>query len=64
MLTFTVPDMTCDHCVAAISTEVTAVAGVTSVTCDLTTKVVTVDGEGLDRAALVAAIDEAGFDVA
>jgi copper chaperone len=53
--------MTCDHCVAAITSEVSAVAGVTSVSVDLETKLVTVHGTNLDDEALRAAIDEAGF---
>ena len=60
----TVPEMTCGHCEAAIQKEVSAVEGVSSVVVDLETKLVTVSGSGLDREAVVAAIDEAGFDVA
>lgn len=59
-----VPEMTCGHCEAAIQKEVSAVAGVSSVVVNLDTKLVTVSGSGLDHAAVVAAIDEAGFDVA
>lgn len=61
---FSVPGMTCGHCEAAIQREVGAVAGVTGVVVDLETKDVVVTGTSLDRDALVAAIDEAGFDVA
>jgi copper chaperone len=60
----TVPEMTCGHCEAAIQKEVSAVEGVSSVVVDFDTKLVTVSGAGLDRGAVVAAIDEAGFDVA
>ena len=59
---YSVPGMTCGHCVAAITKEVSAVAGVASVDVDLDTKTVAVDGG--ERAAVVAAIDEAGLDVA
>jgi len=62
-MTFSVPGMTCGHCEAAVTTEVGALAGVVSVQVDLETKTVTVAGSGLDRARVVAAIDEAGFDV-
>lgn len=62
--TFTVPGMTCGHCEAAVTAEVCAVAGVTDVAVDLDTKVVTVTGAALDDAAIIAAIDEAGFEVA
>jgi len=62
-LTLTVPGMSCGHCEAAVKGEVTKVAGVTDVQVDLDTKIVTVLGDGLDRAAVVAAIDEAGYEV-
>jgi copper chaperone len=63
-LTFTVPGMTCGHCEAAVTTEVGALNGVTSVMVDLETKLVTVEGENLDGDQIIAAIDEAGFEVA
>lgn len=63
-LTFSVPGMTCGHCEAAVKGEVAKVAGVTDVAVDLATKLVTVNGSALDSVALVAAIDEAGFEVA
>ncbi len=63
-LAFSVPAMTCGHCEAAVKHEVGRVAGVTGVDVDLVTKGVVVTGTGLDRVAVVAAIDEAGFDVA
>ena len=64
VLTFTVPGMTCGHCEAAVKQEVSAVAGVSGVDVDLASKLVTVSGDALDRGAIVAAIDEAGYDVA
>ena len=60
----TVPEMTCGHCESAIKKEVSSVTGVASVVVDLDTKLVTVLGSGLDHGAVVAAIDEAGFNVA
>jgi copper chaperone CopZ len=62
-LTFTVPGMSCGHCEAAVKGEVTKVTGVTDVAVDLETKIVTVAGDALDRDAIVAAIDEAGYEV-
>ncbi len=62
-MTFTVPGMTCGHCEAAVTSEVSALAGVTEVAVDLTTKLVTVRGEGLNQELIIAAIDEAGFEV-
>ena len=63
-LTLSVPGMTCGHCEAAVKQEVGALAGVAAVTVDLDSKDVVVTGSELDRDAIVAAIDEAGFDVA
>ena len=63
-LTYSVPDVSCDHCRAAITSEVAPLAGVESVVVDLGAKTVTVTGDGLDEAAIVAAIDEAGYEVA
>ena len=63
-LTLSVPGMTCGHCEAAVKQEVGGVPGVASIAVDLETKDVVVAGSGLDRDAIVAAIDEAGFDVA
>lgn len=63
-MTLSVPAMTCGHCEAAVKQEVGAVAGVRRVEVDLDGKDVVVTGSGLDRDAIVAAIDEAGFDVA
>ena len=59
-----VPGMTCGHCESAVRTEIGRVAGVDRVDVDLATKEVVVHGTGLDRDAIVAAIDEAGYDVA
>ena len=60
--TYTVPDMSCEHCVAAITEEVSQVAGVATVQVDLASKRVDVDGPDLDDAAIRAAIDEAGYE--
>ena len=57
-----VPDISCDHCVRAIESALAPVAGVTAVDVDLDAKTVTVAGG--DAAAVVAALDEAGYDVA
>jgi copper chaperone CopZ len=60
---FHVPGMTCGHCEAAVKGEVGKVAGVAGVAVDLQSKIVTVSGDTLVRDAIVAAIDEAGFEV-
>ena len=63
-LTLSVPGMTCGHCEAAVKQEVGAVTGVTDVSVDLDSKDVVITGSELNRGIIVAAIDEAGFDVA
>jgi copper chaperone len=60
--TYSVPGMHCGHCEAAVSRELEAVKGVDGVDVDLQTKRVTVRGDALDDAALIAALDEAGYD--
>jgi copper chaperone len=60
--TYTVPGMSCRHCVIAVSEEVERVAGVEAVDIELEAKRVTVRGRGLDDAALRAAIEEAGHE--
>ncbi len=59
---YSVPEMTCGHCKAAVTRELEDVGGVEAVDVDLDTKLVTVRGDALDDAALIAAIDEAGYD--
>jgi len=61
---YSVPDVSCGHCVDAITREVQQIPGVATVAVDLTTKKVTVRGEAIDDAAVRAAIDEAGYVVA
>jgi copper chaperone CopZ len=60
--TYLVTGMTCSHCEVAVTGEVTKVAGVTAVEVDLETKLVQVHGSEIEPAAVVAAIDEAGYD--
>lgn len=60
--TYSVPGISCDHCKHAIEGQVSAVADVTSVDVDIDAKAVTVIGG--DDAAIRAAIDDAGYDVA
>ena len=63
-VTYSVPDVSCEHCRTAITNEVNRVAGVDGVEVDLEAKTVQVSGTGLDEQALVAAIEEAGYEVA
>lgn len=62
-ITYRVPGISCEHCRTAIEREVGQLAGITSVAVDLGGKTVTVTGDPLDEAAVVAAIDAAGYDV-
>ena len=62
--TYQVNGMTCEHCVRAVTTELTDLAGVTDVSVDLVpggTSAVMVTSEApLDGQAVAAALDEAG----
>lgn len=64
ILSFSVPGMSCGHCEAAVSEEVSAVAGVETVVVDLETKRVDVSGDHLDESAIRGAIEEAGYEAA
>jgi copper chaperone len=61
-LSYNVPEMSCGHCVNAITSEVGALAGVDEVSIDLETKIVLVRGSDLNDAAIRDAIVEAGFE--
>ncbi|NNM47809.1 heavy-metal-associated domain-containing protein [Knoellia koreensis] len=63
--TFTVVGMTCGHCVSSVTEEVTEVAGVTDVDVDLASGRLTVTSDiDIDETAVVAAVQEAGYQVA
>ena len=60
---FLVPGMTCGHCTKAVTDEVSKITGVTGVDIDLDTKTVVVTAtDSISWDALVAAVDEAGFE--
>jgi copper chaperone len=61
--TWTVSGMTCAHCAAAVTEEVTAVPGVATVAVSVEAGTLTVVGDGVDDAAVRAAVDEAGYTV-
>ena len=62
--TFAVSGMTCGHCVAAVTAEVSKLDGVTNVAVDLTTGSVTVESTGIvEPAEFADAVDEAGYEV-
>ncbi len=58
-----VPEMSCQHCVNSITDEVSQLQGVQNVAIDLGTKHVRVDAdESVTREAVIAAVNEAGYD--
>jgi copper chaperone len=61
---YSVPGVSCEHCRRAIASEVGGLDGVSAVDVDLGARRVTVSGAGFDDAAVRAAIDLAGYDVA
>lgn len=62
--TYKVSGMTCGHCEGAISSEVSGIAGVTSVKAVAATGLVTVSSTApLDEEAVRAAVDEAGYEL-
>lgn len=62
--TYAVAGMTCAHCVAAVTDELSAIAGVTDVAVDLASGDATVTSTApLDVDAVRAAIDEAGYEL-
>jgi copper chaperone len=64
-ITYTVSGMTCGHCVSSVSAEIGALSGVSAVAVDLATGAVTVTSEQpLDREAVRAAVEEAGYELA
>ena len=63
--TYTVSGMTCGHCVAAVTEELSKLDGVSHVDVDLGSGRVTVESdEPLDDDDVAAAVDEAGYTVA
>ena len=59
--TYQVTGMTCGHCVQAVTSEVSAIDGVTEVQVDLESGRVDVTGENVTDEAVRAAVDEAGY---
>ena len=63
--TIAVAGMTCDHCVRAVTAEVSSIPGVERVDVDLVSGAVTVvSAEPVALNVLAAAIEEAGYEVA
>ena len=63
--TYTVVGMTCDHCISAVTDEVSQLPGVTAVDVDLASGGLTVTSEApVEETAVRAAVEEAGYEVA
>jgi copper chaperone CopZ len=61
---YAVQGMTCGHCAAAVTEEVTKIAGVRDVQVDLPAGRLTVSSEeALDQSQVSAAVDEAGYEL-
>jgi copper ion binding protein len=65
-VTYTAPDISCEHCQRAIEGAVGALAGVEAVQVDIPSKRVEVryDPEKVDQAQLEATLEEEGYPVA
>ncbi len=62
-ITYTVTGMTCGHCAAAVTEEVSAVPGVEAVEVSVEAGTLVVRGEGFTDEQVRAAVDEAGYVV-
>ncbi|WP_040798337.1 heavy-metal-associated domain-containing protein [Nocardia higoensis] len=63
--TYTVKGMTCGHCASAVETEISKIDSVTGVAVDVSSGAVRVESTApLADADVVAAVDEAGYEVA
>ncbi|MDJ0376847.1 cation transporter [Cryobacterium sp. PH31-L1] len=64
---YSVDGMTCGHCVASVTEEITALAGAENVTVDVvkggTSQVTVTSAAPLDRALVAAAVEEAGYQL-
>lgn len=62
--TYTVTGMTCGHCVASVTEEITEITGVRKVEVELATGLVTVDSDApLATEDVRAAVVEAGYEL-
>jgi copper chaperone CopZ len=61
---YIITGMVCQHCVSAVTQELSAIESVTDVQVDLATGQVTVTSDGpVDDAAVRAAIEEVGYEI-
>lgn len=60
---YSVTGMTCGHCEVAIRSEVSQIPDVTDINVSATTGLLAVTSpQGVDDAAVIAAVEEAGYD--
>ena len=63
--TYRVPDVSCEHCVRAITGELTQIRGVHNVDVDLATKEVHVRfDDSVTEDEIVTGIEDAGYEIA
>ena len=63
--TYTVAGMTCEHCVASVTEEISEIDGVSAVDVQLDSGAVTVtSAQPLEQAAVRSAVEEAGYKLA
>ena len=61
---YTVTGVTCGHCVASVTEEITKIDGITAVAVDLPTGAVTVTSDRpVDDSQIRAAVEEAGYQL-
>ena len=60
--TYAVAGMTCDHCAAAVASEVTKIEGISDVVVDLKQGTLTFAGD-IPREAVAEAVEEAGYEL-
>ena len=62
--TYSVSGMSCQHCVRAVTEEISQITGVTDVVVDLDTGTVTVtSSEPISDSDVKAAVEEAGYEL-
>jgi copper chaperone len=60
---YKVEGMTCAHCVAAVTEEVSRIPGAERVDVDLASVTLSIRGDDVDAAAVRAAVEEAGYSL-
>jgi copper chaperone CopZ len=60
---YTVEGMTCAHCVAAVTNEVSQIPGAEHVEVDLESGSLAIEGEDIDTADVRSAVEEAGYSL-